>query len=99
MWPFLKVGGGAGTDREVAVVANLSARVSSVGDNRLGGWHSYRASKTALNQCLVSFCLFILSFVFFCFWLVRLHICTSKSPSALLKLFNFYFVRGIFGDF
>ncbi|XP_078178123.1 NAD(P)-binding Rossmann-fold superfamily protein isoform X2 [Carex rostrata] len=50
MWPFLKVGGGAGTDREVAVVANLSARVSSIGDNGLGGWHSYRASKTALNQ-------------------------------------------------
>jgi NAD(P)-dependent dehydrogenase (short-subunit alcohol dehydrogenase family) len=32
------------------VVANLSARVSSVGDNKLGGWHSYRASKCALNQ-------------------------------------------------
>jgi NAD(P)-dependent dehydrogenase (short-subunit alcohol dehydrogenase family) len=32
------------------VVANLSARVSSIGDNRLGGWHSYRASKSALNM-------------------------------------------------
>lgn len=42
-----------------AVVANLSARVSSIGDNRLGGWHSYRASKTALNQlttnCAIEF--------------------------------------------
>ena len=42
-----------------AAVANLSARVSSVGDNRLGGWHSYRASKTALNQltknCAIEF--------------------------------------------
>ncbi|MBP1806359.1 SDR family NAD(P)-dependent oxidoreductase [Rubellimicrobium aerolatum] len=28
----------------------LSARVGSIGDNRLGGWHSYRASKAALNQ-------------------------------------------------
>lgn len=33
-----------------AVVAVLSARVGSIGDNRLGGWHSYRASKAALNQ-------------------------------------------------
>ncbi len=28
----------------------LSARVGSIGDNRIGGWHSYRASKAALNQ-------------------------------------------------
>jgi NAD(P)-dependent dehydrogenase (short-subunit alcohol dehydrogenase family) len=28
----------------------LSARVGSIADNRLGGWHSYRASKAALNQ-------------------------------------------------
>jgi NAD(P)-dependent dehydrogenase (short-subunit alcohol dehydrogenase family) len=28
----------------------LSARVGSIGDNRLGGWHAYRASKAALNQ-------------------------------------------------
>lgn len=28
----------------------LSARVGSVGDNRLGGWYGYRASKAALNQ-------------------------------------------------
>ena len=33
-----------------AVFASLSARVGSIGDNRLGGWHSYRASKAALNQ-------------------------------------------------
>ena len=32
------------------VVAVLSARVGSIGDNRLGGWYSYRASKAALNQ-------------------------------------------------
>ncbi|XP_026395249.1 uncharacterized protein LOC113290001 isoform X1 [Papaver somniferum] len=50
MWPLLKKGGGSGTERDVAVVASLSARVGSIGDNRLGGWHSYRASKTALNQ-------------------------------------------------
>lgn len=35
-----------------AVFAALSARVGSIGDNRLGGWHSYRASKAALNQLM-----------------------------------------------
>ena len=34
------------------VLAALSARVGSISDNRLGGWHSYRASKAALNQLL-----------------------------------------------
>ena len=33
-----------------SVFAVLSARVGSIGDNRLGGWHGYRASKAALNQ-------------------------------------------------
>jgi NAD(P)-dependent dehydrogenase (short-subunit alcohol dehydrogenase family) len=33
-----------------ARVATLSARVGSIGDNRLGGWHAYRSSKAALNQ-------------------------------------------------
>jgi NAD(P)-dependent dehydrogenase (short-subunit alcohol dehydrogenase family) len=32
------------------VFAALSARVGSIGDNRLGGWMSYRASKSALNM-------------------------------------------------
>ena len=32
------------------VVATLSAKVGSIGDNRLGGWYAYRASKAALNQ-------------------------------------------------
>ena len=33
-----------------SVFAALSARVGSISDNRIGGWHSYRASKAALNQ-------------------------------------------------
>lgn len=33
-----------------AVFGLLSARVGSIGDNRLGGWISYRAAKAALNQ-------------------------------------------------
>lgn len=32
------------------VFATLSAKVGSIGDNALGGWYSYRASKAALNQ-------------------------------------------------
>jgi NAD(P)-dependent dehydrogenase (short-subunit alcohol dehydrogenase family) len=35
-----------------SVFATLSAKVGSIGDNRLGGWYSYRASKAALNQLL-----------------------------------------------
>lgn len=35
-----------------AIFAALSARVGSIGDNRLGGWLSYRASKAALNQII-----------------------------------------------
>ena len=32
------------------MLATLSAKVGSIGDNQLGGWYSYRASKAALNQ-------------------------------------------------
>jgi NAD(P)-dependent dehydrogenase (short-subunit alcohol dehydrogenase family) len=35
---------------ERAVFAALSARVGSIGDNGVGGWHSYRTAKAALNQ-------------------------------------------------
>ena len=38
-----------------AVFAVLSARVGSIADNRLGGWHSYRASKAALNMLVRNF--------------------------------------------
>jgi len=34
------------------VFAALSARVGSISDNRLGGWHAYRASKAALNMLM-----------------------------------------------
>jgi NAD(P)-dependent dehydrogenase (short-subunit alcohol dehydrogenase family) len=33
-----------------SVFAALSARVGSISDNHLGGWHGYRASKAALNM-------------------------------------------------
>ncbi len=38
-----------------SVFAALSARVGSIGDNRQGGWHAYRASKAALNMLLRTF--------------------------------------------
>ncbi|HEY9824413.1 MAG TPA: SDR family NAD(P)-dependent oxidoreductase [Stenomitos sp.] len=41
--PLLKHG-----DR--SVLATLSAKVGSIGDNQLGGWYGYRASKAALNM-------------------------------------------------
>ena len=40
---------------EKSVIAFLSARVGSISDNSLGGWHSYRSSKTALNQIVKNF--------------------------------------------
>ena len=33
-----------------SLLVMLSAKVGSIGDNRLGGWYSYRASKAALNM-------------------------------------------------
>jgi NAD(P)-dependent dehydrogenase (short-subunit alcohol dehydrogenase family) len=41
--------------KERGIFAALSARVGSIGDNELGGWHSYRASKAALNMLLRNF--------------------------------------------
>ena len=35
-----------------SVMAVLSARVGSIGDNRLGGWISYRTAKAAVNQII-----------------------------------------------
>lgn len=41
--PLLKHG-----DR--AILATISAKIGSIGDNALGGWYGYRASKAALNM-------------------------------------------------
>ena len=40
-----------------SVFAALSARVGSIADNRLGGWHAYRSAKAALNMMLRNFAL------------------------------------------
>ena len=41
--------------KERAVFAALSARVGSISDNRIGGWHAYRASKAALNMLIKNY--------------------------------------------
>ena len=40
-------------DRE-SLIVNISAKVGSINDNRLGGWYSYRAAKAALNMITVN---------------------------------------------
>lgn len=45
-----KASDGNDDSRPTSIIANLSARVGSISDNGLGGWYSYRMSKTALNQ-------------------------------------------------
>lgn len=43
--PFLR-------QSDPAIFAAVSAKVGSIGDNGLGGWYGYRASKSALNMFL-----------------------------------------------
>ena len=54
----LNAGRRGSSDRPASVVANLSARVGSISDNRLGGVRAggwlYRLSKAALNQATVT---------------------------------------------
>jgi NAD(P)-dependent dehydrogenase (short-subunit alcohol dehydrogenase family) len=38
--------------RDRAILATISAKVGSIGDNFLGGWYGYRASKAALNMLM-----------------------------------------------
>jgi len=41
--------------KERAIFAALSARVGSISDNGIGGWHAYRASKAALNMLVKNY--------------------------------------------
>lgn len=45
IWPFLP-------KSPQVKLCWLSAKVGSIGDNHSGGWHSYRASKAALNMLI-----------------------------------------------
>ena len=62
--------------RPNAIVANLSARVGSITDNGLGGWYSYRMSKTALNQATRTMAL---EFKRNLVWTVALHPGTTNT--------------------
>jgi NAD(P)-dependent dehydrogenase (short-subunit alcohol dehydrogenase family) len=35
-----------------SIYASISAKIGSIGDNQLGGWYGYRASKAALNMLM-----------------------------------------------
>ena len=37
---------------EKSIFASVSAKVGSIGDNEIGGWYGYRASKAALNMLM-----------------------------------------------
>lgn len=37
---------------QLSVLGAVSAKIGSIGDNRLGGWYGYRASKAALNMLM-----------------------------------------------
>jgi NAD(P)-dependent dehydrogenase (short-subunit alcohol dehydrogenase family) len=57
-------------DRKTLFAA-LSAKVGSISDNRLGGWHAYRASKAALNMIVRNF---------------ALELATRKGPALAITL-------------
>ena len=42
-------------NKNPSVFGFLSARVGSISDNKLGGWHAYRASKASLNMLIKNF--------------------------------------------
>ena len=42
-------------NKNSSILSFLSARVGSISDNKLGGWHAYRASKAALNMLIKNF--------------------------------------------
>ncbi len=74
-----------------SVFAALSARVGSIGDNRLGGWYSYRAAKAALNMILRNLAI----------ELARTHpeaICLGLHPGTVDTGLSRPFQRGVSGD-
>ncbi len=74
-----------------SVFAALSARVGSIGDNRLGGWHGYRASKAALNMIVKTLAI----------ELVRTHplaACVALHPGTVATELSQPFQRGVQPD-
>lgn len=74
-----------------SVFAALSARVGSIGDNRLGGWYGYRASKAALNMIVKTLAV----------ELSRTHpqaICVALHPGTVETNLSRPFQRGVPAD-
>ncbi|MBC2669599.1 SDR family NAD(P)-dependent oxidoreductase [Novosphingobium piscinae] len=71
-----------------SVFAALSARVGSIGDNRMGGWHSYRASKAALNMLVRNFAIELGR-------THRLAICVGLHPGTVDTGLSAPFQRGV----
>jgi NAD(P)-dependent dehydrogenase (short-subunit alcohol dehydrogenase family) len=74
-----------------AIFAALSARVGSIGDNRLGGWYGYRASKAALNMIVKSLSI----------ELARTHphaACVALHPGTVATGLSAPFQRGVPAD-
>jgi NAD(P)-dependent dehydrogenase (short-subunit alcohol dehydrogenase family) len=74
-----------------SVFAALSARVGSIGDNRLGGWYGYRASKAALNMIVKTLAV----------ELARTHpqaVCVALHPGTVATNLSEPFLRGVATD-
>lgn len=70
-----------------AVFATISARIGSIGDNGLGGWVSYRASKAALNQIVRTYAI----------ELARSHpeaVCVALHPGTVESALSRPYARG-----
>ncbi len=74
-----------------AVFAVLSARVGSIGDNRLGGWYGYRASKAALNMLVRTLAVEVAR-------TRPLAICVALHPGTVDTALSRPFQRGVAAD-
>jgi NAD(P)-dependent dehydrogenase (short-subunit alcohol dehydrogenase family) len=71
-----------------AVFAALSAKVGSIEDNGLGGWHSYRASKAALNMLVRCFAIELAR-------RAPNAVCASLHPGTVDSMLSKPFQRGV----
>lgn len=79
------------TRERSSVFAALSARVGSIGDNRLGGWYGYRASKAALNMIVKTLSV----------ELARTHpqaACVALHPGTVATNLSHPFQKGVAAD-
>jgi NAD(P)-dependent dehydrogenase (short-subunit alcohol dehydrogenase family) len=74
-----------------SALAVLSARVGSIGDNRLGGWYGYRASKAELNMIVKTLAI----------GLARVHhdaVCVALHPGTVATGLSQPFLRNVPSD-